>query len=524
MEVRLEKDGRVIGSPTQALDSFAADVRGRQADWRRRVADDPVVFAQVQAEILQQYQQGADLMTAAVLADATGQPNMQDHVQRVRQNAVLPLKAPERRPLKIRLAGGLVIWLMTFYCAPRPRKPNENDQHQRVGLYPELAALGVRHGSCPALQSLVARTVALCPSIEAARKELRRQGVMLDKKTVRRIAEQLGTEFLAWRRRELLAWRMGLTPVGDELVGKRVAVQIDGGRIRLRENKKRLARRKKGQRVKFKTPWREPKALIVFTFDERGKMEKKCQPLIDGTLQGPDHLSELVAWHLHRLGAAKAKTVVFLSDGATWIWNRLDWIIGRAGLERSKTVGVLDWCHAVEHVNRALRSLKLKADKRRKEFVQMRTWLKQSRWPKIVSRLQRLAKGRTEKHQVWTEVEYVRKHGEAGHLQYLSFKRRGLPLGSGAIESAIRRVINLRLKSNAIYWLAENAEAMFALRASLLTDRWQKQLLEVQHSMTRDASLTWEWSAPPIASDASAPTPPTAMQASEKQDVKGLAA
>lgn len=524
MDVRLEKDGSAIGSPSQMLDSFADDIHDRQADWRRRVTQDPTNFPQVQEEIRQQYQQGADLMTAAVLADATSQPEMQDHVQQVRADAVIPLKAPERRPLKIRLAGGLVLWLTTLYCAPRPRKQNEDNQHQRVGLYPELAALGVRHGSCPALQSLVARTVALCPSIEAARKELRRQGVVLDKKTVRRIAEQLGTEFLAWRRRELLAWRMGWTAAGDELAGKRVAVQIDGGRIRLRENKKVSAKRKKGQRRKFKTPWREPKALIIFTFDERGKMTKKRQPLIDGTLQGPDHLAELVAWHLHRLGAAKAETVVFLSDGATWIWNRLDWIIGRAGLDKSKTVGVLDWCHAVEHINRALRSLKLKAETRRQEFVQMRMWLKQSRWSKIVSRLKQLAKGRTEKHQVWTEIEYVRKHGEAGHLQYLAFKRRGLPLGSGAIESAIRRVINLRLKSNAIYWLEENAEAMFALRASLLTDRWQEQLLDVQRSMTRDASLTWEWSAPTIAPDAPAPRPPAAMQVSEEQHVKAVTA
>ncbi len=524
MEVRLEKDGPLIGSPSQTFDSFANNIKDRQDDWRRRVTEDPSAFSKVQAEILQQYQQGADLMTAAVMAEGTSQPPMHAHVQQVRADAVLPLKAPERRSLKIRLAGGLVLWLLTLYCAPRPRKQNENDQHQRVGLYPELAALGVRHGSCPALQSLVARTVALCPSIEAARKELRRQGVVLDKKTVRRVAEQLGTEFLAWRRRELLAWRMGLTPAGDELTGKRVAVQIDGGRIRMRENKKRSAKRKKGQRVKFKTPWREPKAMIMFTFDEHGKMTKKRQPLIDGTLQGPDHLAELVAWHLHRLGAAKAESVVFLSDGATWIWNRLDWIIGRAGLDRSKTVGVLDWCHAAEHINRALRSLKLKADKRRKEFAQMRTWLKQSRWEKIVSRLKQLAKDKTDQHKVWTEIEYVRKHGEAGHLQYLAFKRRGLPLGSGAIESAIRRVINLRLKSNAIYWLPENAEAMFALRASLLTDRWEEQLLEVRCSMTRDASLTWEWSAPTIAPDAPAPTPPTATQVAEEQQVKAIAA
>ena len=204
MEVRLEKDGLAIGSPTQTLDSFAADIQDRQVKWRQRLTDDPTDFPQVQEEIRQQYQQGADLMTAAVIAEATRQPQMQDHVQQVRDDAVIPLKAPERRPLKIRLAGGLVLWLTTLYCAPRPRKPNEDEQHQRVGLYPELAALGVRHGSCPALQSLVARTVALCPSIEAARKELRRQGVVLDKKTVRRIAEQLGAEFLAWRRRELL--------------------------------------------------------------------------------------------------------------------------------------------------------------------------------------------------------------------------------------------------------------------------------------------------------------------------------
>lgn len=524
MEVRLKKDGPAIGSPSQAFDNFAADIDDRQADWRLRVSQDPTTFAQVQQEIQKQFQQGADLMTAAVLADATNQPQMQEHVQQVRANAVLPLKAPERRSLKIRLAGGLVLWLATLYCAPRPRKEKDQNEHQRVGLYPELAALGVRNGSCPALQSLVARTVALCPSIEAAHKELRRQGVVLDKKTVRRIAEQLGTEFLAWRRRELIEWRMGLTPVGDELAGKRVAVQIDGGRIRLRENKKRSAKQKKGQRKKFKTPWREPKALIIFIFDKRGKMLKKRQPLIDGTLQGPDHLAELVACHLHRLGAAKAETVVFLSDGATWIWNRLDWIIGRAGLDKSKVVGMLDWFHAVEHINRALRSLKLKAPKRRQVFLQMRTWLKQSRWSMIVSRLRQLGKGRTENHQIWTEIEYLRKHGEAGHLQYLSFKRRGLPLGSGAIESAIRRVINLRLKSNAMYWLPENAEAMFALRASLLTDRWEEHLLQVQRSMTRDASLNWEWSAPSIAPDAAAPSPPTSPQVSENQGVKAVAA
>jgi hypothetical protein len=46
-----------------------------------------------------------------------------------------------------------------------------------------------------------------------------------------------------------------------------------------------------------------------------------------------------------------------------------------------------------------------------------------------------------------------------------------MPIGSGAIESAVRRVINLRVKSNSTYWLRENAETMIRLRAWLKAGR-----------------------------------------------------
>lgn len=47
---------------------------------------------------------------------------------------------------------------------------------------------------------------------------------------------------------------------------------------------------------------------------------------------------------------------------------------------------------------------------------------------------------------------YLRRHGEAGRLSYVTFRSQGLPCGSGAFESSIRRVINLRLKRNAMFW------------------------------------------------------------------------
>ena len=97
----------------------------------------------------------------------------------------------------------------------------------------------------------MARIVALSPSIAVAQKELVRQGMRLDKKAVRRIAEQLGTQMLALRQRELLAWRAGALPAGKDFRGKRVVVQFDGGRIRMRENKPRRKQRRKGEREKF---------------------------------------------------------------------------------------------------------------------------------------------------------------------------------------------------------------------------------------------------------------------------------
>ncbi len=69
--------------------------------------------------------------------------------------------------------------------------------------------------------------------------------------------------------------------------------------------------------------WREPKLLIVFETDAKGRMARGCRPVIDGTLRGPDALIELVAFHLHR-SARAGPVVTFTADGAPWIWG--DWI------------------------------------------------------------------------------------------------------------------------------------------------------------------------------------------------------
>jgi hypothetical protein len=191
-------------------------------------------------------------------------------------------------------------------------------------MYVELAQFGFGKGCTPGLQSRVARQAALYPSLQFAQQELERSGVNLDVKAVGRISRQCGEGMLQLRTHELQLWREGKLPASSELAGKRVSVQIDGGRTRIRGKMRDAVvvpeavnadgvvcedgpgRSRKRHSKTFDADWREPKLLTIFVHDERGRMEKKSQALVDGTFQGPDAVAELVAMHLHRLGAAQA--------------------------------------------------------------------------------------------------------------------------------------------------------------------------------------------------------------------------
>jgi hypothetical protein len=384
--------------------------------------------------------------------------------------------------------------VMTLYCSPRGRT-GKGRGSEGSGLYPELAAYRISEGSSPNVQSEVGRLVGLLP-IEQARAELARRGLEQDEKAVRRIAGELGAQMLTTRTRDLMRFRLGELPAGNEYADKSVAVGIDGGRIRVRTVVKTIRVSGKRKRKKFRVEWREPKVVILFEVDKKGRMVRGSRPVIDGTLQGPDALIELVAFHLHRMGAAQAIVVTFVADGAPWIWKRLDWVVAQVGLDPCRVVEVLDWCHAVHHVSVALAALPLAENPRQELYKRLRGLLKEGKSRLVVRELKVLAVNEFDDSPAWREIRYLTKHSNAGRLRYNCFRCRGVPIGSGAIESTIRRVINLRLKGNGIYWTEENAEAVFQLRAAVLSGRWEEILAHTRDAMARDRRTEWRWMPP----------------------------
>ena len=90
---------------------------------------------------------------------------------------------------------------------------------------------------------------------------------------------------------------------------------------------------------------------------------------------------------------------------------------------------------------------------------------------KIINEVKRLFKMRASSKIMKKLKTYFTSN--ENRMQYKSNLRMKLPIGSGVIESGIRRVVNLRLKSPGSFWKLDFAEKMIYLRSQILYGRWQ---------------------------------------------------
>jgi hypothetical protein len=185
--------------------------------------------------------------------------------------------------------------------------------------------------------------------------------------------------------------------------------------------------------------------------------------------------------------------VTFVADGAPWIGARWDGVIARVRLDPVRVVEVLDWCHGVHPLSLALGAFGRAEDQRAEPDSRRRVLLKAGPSPAVIEDLEAWAEGQPDDAPVWREIGDLTRHSEAGRWRDNGFRCRGVPLGSGALESTIRRGINLRLKGTSIVGKEANVEAVFQLRAALLSGRWDEILNHTREAMARDRRTDWCW-------------------------------
>src|SRR5256712_2400533 len=298
-------------------------------------------------------------------------------------------------------------------------------------------------------------------SLDEAQAVLADRGVEVDTKTVRLIAYRYAA-------RARLEQQIERTAFEDTVAGRRVVISSDGGRLRLRETK-RGPKTKKGRR-RYTGAWREPKVLIVYVVDAEGKRDATFVPVMDATLKGPDAVFALLRTYLQRLETTQADQVLFIADAAPWIWKRVPLLVQALGLVAAQVEELLDFYHAVQHLGQvaALRkdwSAKVRAQWR----TQQRRFLLQGQVEQVIAAVQAICRGRNSKA-IRTQRDYFIKN--QSRMAYATLVAMKLPIGSGALESTVRSVVNLRLKGPSLFWCRASAEAILLLRSYYKAGRW----------------------------------------------------
>ena len=156
----------------------------------------------------------------------------------------------------------------------RPGKFTGIRKFPRQGFSPFLRWLGMYEGVTPLVWSLVAKYGTISSSFMAASVAVIDWGVNISLKRVERLTYEFNQIGVSLRQSKLFALSQGNLLSTSVLKDQRVVIAVDGGRTRIRVDKKGR-RNLKTNRRGFTGEWIEPKLLTIYTVDEQGKKTKR---------------------------------------------------------------------------------------------------------------------------------------------------------------------------------------------------------------------------------------------------------
>lgn len=457
------------------IDDAVARFRDRLLAAGRTMADatNPIEFHNAEVEIRALVLEMADEFTRSTLTQMMGDKERERRaVAEVRERAEaekVKLLSQRRRETPVQLLGGTKIKVRTLYMCAQARgdKPRAHRGKAGTGVYPVLDQLGITDRATPGLRLRVSHAAAEANSFDAARELLRQSGTEVSHRIALRLTYATAGQALAHRAAEMERFTEGAED--GAFVGRRVVACIDGGRVRIR--KARPGRPRKGGRRKFDRDWREPKVLTVYALDDQGRRDRSTPPIIDATLGDADAAFALLLYHLRRVGAHRAAHITFVADGGPWIWPRVGGLWSALGIPEESRTEIMDYFHAVERLYDFARSRPRWTEARVHKWVNVQKRRLKRGWvPKVIDAIRPLMTKAEAKKKC--TLGYWRKHEH--RMQYQRFRRAKLPCGSGAVESAVRRVVNMRMKSASTLWKEETAEGLLHLRAHAKAGRWKE--------------------------------------------------
>jgi hypothetical protein len=325
-------------------------------------------------------------------------------------------------------------------------------------------------GYSPRVQEMAALLASKMPVSEASAVLEHLTGVKLPRATLDREARRQG-ERARRVRRQCDEQAVGTQqPVQSELVLEpyQMVIQMDAWNIRERDDwGKTQALRQKGKEPER---WHWIYTGTCFRLDHRSQ-SAGGRPVISergfvATREGIDALREQLHAEALRRGLGQAAGALVIADGAAWIWRLAD--------DRFKDARQrLDYYHAVQHLAAVGRALFGQDSAKLKQWLGPLTQqLKHQSAIKVVHQLEEILAqlpAGASAQAVQKEVNYFHEHQD--RMDYRAGRRRGEPIGSGAIESTCRQA-QCRFKRPGQYWTVQGDESLLCLETFWRNGRW----------------------------------------------------
>jgi len=338
------------------------------------------------------------------------------------------------------------------------------------GLAPRDAELGTERSSLsPGLRKMIARAAAAVPFARAAGLLSELAGIELTVKRTERSAEATGTAATAAiaARADAITSRRVLPLPPPDPVPDMLYIAVDGTGVPVVA---REAEGRKGKAEDGRARTREVKLACLFTqttlTDDGYPVRDTASSTYLETFQPAGRFGQLVNAEARRRGAEHIRQLVFLGDGAAWIWHLADQLFPAA-------TQIVDLYHAREHLhelaNLAARLLAGHRD----------DWL--------AARLDELDSGNIEailhagrdlnfRGSLSRERNKALAYfaSNAHRMRYQHFRDLGMFVGSGVVEAGCKSIIGQRLKLSGMRWTIHGATSIATLRCQDASGNWDE--------------------------------------------------
>jgi hypothetical protein len=343
-----------------------------------------------------------------------------------------------RRWILISLNGKLEIYRAYYYC--KSCKSGSAPLDDQLGLEGKHHSIGVR--------KKVALEASSEPFEETSKRLKELIGIQVSSKETQLESEELGREVGLQEDAEAEAFWSEEKDIEPEVNARRLYITADGTSVPTDEG---------GKEVKIGSVYETPHTRNGLANDI----------MYTGGFHNSEHFGKKLYILALRRGLRSAGVVIFIGDGARWIWKLVSHHFPEA-------IQIVDFYHAADRLWSLSRAIYGEGTKACKDWAKRRIkHLVKGKVELVISSLSELRSSNADiEEEIVDNITYFTNNKE--RMRYKEYRNNGYHIGSGTVESACKHVVGQRLKQAGMRWSVDGANAILQLRILWKNGEWNR--------------------------------------------------